>query len=105
MTTELPSGETFTAVKLIELKNSSNVSLGFAVWAWATTEWEITDTREISTIDRPIELSITVFKNYDGYTASAVGGKDSQCCFYSVCVCEEGTCVRMCTRSSSACIV
>src|SRR5712692_1918690 len=79
MTTELPSGETFTAVKLIELKNSSNVSLGLAVWAWANTEWEITDTREISRIDRPIELSITVLKNYDVYTARAVGGKRSHC--------------------------
>jgi len=35
MTTELPSGETLTASKLTELKNSSRVSLGFAAWAWA----------------------------------------------------------------------
>src|SRR5580700_8282898 len=59
MTTELPSGETFTEGKLTELKNSSRVSLGFAVWAWAKIEWvkseaEITDTRERTNIDRRI---------------------------------------------------
>src|SRR3981189_128639 len=60
MTTELPSGETFTEGKLTELKNSSRVSLGFVVWAWAKVEWvktetEITDTSETSSIDRRIE--------------------------------------------------
>src|ERR1019366_4373499 len=51
MTTELPSGETFTAVKLTELKNSSSVSRGFAACALANIE---ADTRERSRIDRRI---------------------------------------------------
>src|ERR1700724_1262955 len=91
MTTEWPSGETFTEGKLTELKNSSRVSLGFAVWAWAKVEWvkteaEITDTREKSTIDRrrenrrienrriedgPIEFSTTISRS-TRYTLSAL---------------------------------
>src|ERR1700746_1984442 len=60
MTTELPSGETFTEGKLTELKNSSRVSLGFAIWAWARIEWlktqaEIMETRERTSIDRRID--------------------------------------------------
>src|SRR5271169_6712431 len=82
MTTELPSGETFTSGKLTELKNSSIVSLGFAVWPWARIEGvkievKITDTRETNSNlrcieDGPIEFSITAFKN-EVYTARAVG--------------------------------
>src|SRR5208282_3413591 len=81
MTTELPSGETFTAGKLTELKNSSMVSLGFAVWPWARIEVvkieaKTADTRETSSTfrcleDGSMEFSITVFKN-EVYTARAV---------------------------------
>jgi hypothetical protein len=67
MTMELPSGETFSASKLTELKNSSKVSLGFAVWAWAKTKTEIIESSETSRIDRRIEdrrigFSITIFR-------------------------------------------
>jgi hypothetical protein len=75
MTTEFPSGETFTAAKLTELKNSSSVSLGFAVWALAKIEAEITETSEKNRIARRIEdrinFSITAF-NSARYTPRAL---------------------------------
>jgi hypothetical protein len=86
MTTELPSGETFTAVKLTELKNSSIVSLGFAVWALAKIETEITETSEKSRIGRRIigrriedriNLSIAAFNSHQVYTARAADGNRS----------------------------
>ena len=52
MTTELPSGETFTASKLTELKNSSSVSLGFAVWAWAKITIKTSGNQESSEIQQ-----------------------------------------------------
>jgi hypothetical protein len=80
MTMEFPSGETFTAVKLTELKNSSSVSLGFTVWALAKMEAEITETSEKNRIGRRIigrriedriNFSITAF-NSARYTPRAL---------------------------------
>src|ERR1700681_1582805 len=82
ITTEFPSGETFTSGKLTELKNSSRVSLGFvfcasAKFGWVKKEIE-TKSPDKRRDNRPIDLSLNNFQNYEIYTAGAVDGKRRQ---------------------------
>src|ERR1700730_2088747 len=84
MTTEFPSGETFISGKLTELKKSSRVSLGFAFCASAKLGWvkkEIeTKSPDKRRDNRPIDLSLNNFQNYEIYTARAVDGNAQRGC-------------------------